>query len=267
MMIRSFVLVTLCLGACNAFTAPSKGHAVVSKNSRLFINTDNNNLPDSGFGAESVPHDQRPVNEYLNLLRAPLFRWASEENGTKGLLVRLGIVYAVSFGLVCWPIAGATYTNEGYFLQKLAAANVGSLALVGILLARLFTGWSYVGARLQGDKIEYEETGWYDGDWETKSKTEKQRDSFVYQQNVAPVVDRLKMTTAAVGSIFLASVIAFNTATSVKPVFDEYNPQMLKQLKYDDKMANAAADMSFGRPTYCNSRYYRAVANGGQGCD
>jgi hypothetical protein len=26
-------------------------------------------------------------------------------------------------------------------------------------------------------------------------------------------------------------------------------------------------EQSNGRPTYCESRYYRAVANGGQGCN
>jgi|JI9StandDraft_2_1071091.scaffolds.fasta_scaffold266005_1 hypothetical protein len=65
--------------------------------------------------------------------------------------------------------------------------------------------------------------------------------------------------------ILQASCIALNVATSMKPVFDEYNPELLKSLSYDEKLAEIAARQSGGRPTYCDNRYYRAVANGGQG--
>jgi hypothetical protein len=57
-------------------------------------------LPETSFGAEVVPEGQRPVNEYLDLVRAPLFGWASEEVGSKGLLTRLVTVYAVTFATV-----------------------------------------------------------------------------------------------------------------------------------------------------------------------
>jgi hypothetical protein len=62
-----------------------------------------------------------------------------------------------------------------------------------------------------------------------------------------------------------ASCVALNLATSAKPIFDEYNPEMLKSLSYDEKLAKVAARQSGGKPTYCDNRYYRAVANGGQG--
>jgi len=56
--------------------------------------------PDTSFGAEVVPEGQRPVNEYLDLLKAPLFGWASEEVGTSGLLTRVAILYAAVFAVV-----------------------------------------------------------------------------------------------------------------------------------------------------------------------
>lgn len=52
------------------------------------------------FGAEVVPEGQRPVNEYLDMKGAPLFGWGSNEVGLEGLLIRLGIVYAITFVLV-----------------------------------------------------------------------------------------------------------------------------------------------------------------------
>ncbi len=55
-----------------------------------------------------------------------------------------------------FPIAGATFTQDGYLLQKIASSNVGTLGLVLVLLIRLYSGWGYAGARLQSKVIEYE---------------------------------------------------------------------------------------------------------------
>jgi len=151
-------------------------------------------------------------------------------------------------------------------LQTLAAANVGAVSVLLVLLVRLFSGWGYVGSRLQSKVIEFEETGWYDGDIELKTEAEKARDMFLYRSDVKPVEDRLKLFAAGIGGLWLASIVGFNVAMSNKPLFDEYNPAMLKTMSYDDKIANVAAQQSGGIPTYCNSRYYRAIANGGQGC-
>jgi len=60
----------------------------------------NANRPETTFGAENVPVEQRPSNEYLNLIRQPTFGWASQESGDSGLAVRLAIIYAAFFGLV-----------------------------------------------------------------------------------------------------------------------------------------------------------------------
>lgn len=222
--------------------------------------------PDTSFGAEVVPEGQRPVNEYLDLLKAPLFGWASEEVGTAGLLTRVAILYAAVFAIVCYPISGATFTQEGFEVQKLASSNLGAITVVVFLLVRLYSGWGYIGSRLKSKAIEYEETGWYDGDIEYKSEAEKQRDRLLYQDNVKPVEDRLKLVSAGAAIAWLLSCASLNIALNAKPVFDEYDPRVLEQLRVNDRLADVAADQSFSRPTYCDSRYYRAIANGGQGC-
>jgi Conserved in the green lineage and diatoms 27 len=220
--------------------------------------------PETSFGSEAVPEAQRPVNEYLDVTNQPLFGWAA--TGTKGLLTRLAIFYSAVFGLVCYPISGATFTQEGYLLQKLAASNVGAMFVICLLMIRLYSGWGYVGQRLSSKVVEYEETGWYDGDWEEKNETELRRDRMLFNSEVKPVVDRLKVFTIGSGGLFLASILSFNVALSAKPMFDQYDPTILERLSYDDKLANSAAINTRGRPAYCDSRYYSAVANGGQGC-
>jgi hypothetical protein len=54
----------------------------------------------TSFGSESVPQEQRPTNEYLNLLQQPLFGWASQETGNIGLFQRLVLSYLAIFSLV-----------------------------------------------------------------------------------------------------------------------------------------------------------------------
>lgn len=123
-----------------------------------------------------------------------------------------------------------------------------------------------MGARLQNPLIEYEETGWFDGDVERKTDAELKRDKFLYNDEVKPVVDRLKTFTLGIASLWVASIVAYNASFQMNPLYDQYNPNNLERLSYDDDLADRAASKSAGRPTYCDSRYYRAVANGGQGC-
>ena len=136
-----------------------------------------------------------------------------------------------------YPISGATFTEEGFLLQKVAASNVGTLGLVVAVLVRLYSGWGYVGARLQSKVIEYEETGWYDGNVEPKPEAELKRDRFLYQSEVKPVVDRLKLITLSACGLWVASCIGLNAAVSMKPVFDEYDPTVLERLRYDGDFA------------------------------
>lgn len=100
--------------------------------------------------------------------------------------------------------------------------------------------------------------GWYDGNVEPKTEPELKRDKFLYQSEVKPAVDRLKLFTVAAGGLWVASCVAFNVAMSVKPLFNEYDPGVLERVRYDEDFANTAAKASGGRPTYCDNRYYRA---------
>jgi hypothetical protein len=104
--------------------------------------------------------EQRPANEYLNLLSAPFFDWANRPSGNVALGVRLGGLYTVLFGAVCWPISGATFTADGYLFHKILSSHIGALGFILIFCLRLYSGWGYVGGRLTSKEIEFEETGW-----------------------------------------------------------------------------------------------------------
>lgn len=277
---RAAVILALAVrGSVNSFSVSTcarvgAGRTTTSRlksiESVLASKRDDGDVPEylpTSFGMDAVPEGQRPVNEFTDLMRAPLFGWASEERGTNGLLFRLVATYVVTFAAVCYPISGATFTQEGFELQKLAASNVGALMLIMLLLLRLYSGWGYVGSRLNSKVVEYEETGWYDGSSEEKSDIVRQRDQFLYQSSVKPVIDRLKLVSLVTSGLFVAACFGFNASMSIRPIFNEYDPRILERVRYDDKLSDIAAKESNGRPTYCDSRYYRAIAGGGQGCD
>jgi Conserved in the green lineage and diatoms 27 len=221
--------------------------------------------PETNFGSENVPEAQRPINEYLDVTNQPFFSWA--ENDMLGLLLRFFIFYAVMFVTICYPISSATFTQDGYLIQKLVSSNVGALFVSLLLLFRIYSGYEYLGQRLSSKVIEYEETGWYDGDVEEKTSTELQRDRMLYSNQVKPVIDRLRVVGIGGTMLFVGSILLLNVALSAKPMFNQYDPDVLQRLSYDDKLADSAAMNTGGKPAYCDSRYYRAVANGGLGCN
>ena len=63
----------------------------------------------------------------------------------------------------------------------------------------------------------------------------------------------------------MSSCLLFNVATSGNPIYTQYDPSMLEKLQYDDQLAGIVSRESNGRQTYYENRYYRAIANGGQG--
>jgi len=243
---RAAVILALAVrGSVNSFSVSTcarvgAGRTTTSRlksiESVLASKRDDGDVPEylpTSFGMDAVPEGQRPVNEFTDLMRAPLFGWASEERGTNGLLFRLVATYVVTFAAVCYPISGATFTQEGFELQKLAASNVGALMLIMLLLLRLYSGWGYVGSRLNSKVVEYEETGWYDGASEEKSDIVRQRDQFLYQSSVKPVIDRLKLVSLVTSGLFVAACFGFNASMSIRPIFNEYDPRILERVRYD----------------------------------
>ncbi len=105
----------------------------------------------------------------------------------------------------------------------------------------------------------------YDGSFEPKTEAEYKRDIFLYKQEVKPAADRLKTITLVCAALWVASCVGLKASYALKPRFNEYDPRVLERVRSDADFAAAAARASGGRPTYCDNRYYRAVANGGQG--
>ena len=61
-----------------------------------------------------------------------------------------------------------------------------------ILLSRQLICWNYILKRLVSENVEYEKSGWYDGDIWEKPISWRQRDLLVAQHEVRPAIKHIK---------------------------------------------------------------------------
>jgi hypothetical protein len=90
-----------------------------------------------------------------------LFDWATIP-GTD-FARKLAFTWAAFFTTMGLPISLFTFSIQKEPLQCLVSASAGSMFIVTVLVWRLYLGWQHVGDRLISATVEYEETGWYDG--------------------------------------------------------------------------------------------------------
>lgn len=135
-----------------------------------------------------VPLEQRPIQEYQDLKASWFYGLAS--TSWIGFLKPLLIMW-----MLCWILAGPI-ANFSFPIQKLplqfSLSGAGlATVLPGLVLIRLYFGWVYIRDRLKTAVIEYEESGWYDGQTWEKTDEILQRDRLIATYEVAPILGRL----------------------------------------------------------------------------
>ncbi|XP_024021831.1 uncharacterized protein ycf36 [Morus notabilis] len=153
-----------------------------------------------------VPLEQQPINEYQSLSTEFPFSWASGDIVEYcSRLVATGASFALFLGL---PVAwfGTVGADSEPFKRLLWAASSGIL-FVTIAVVRMYLGWAYVGNRLLSATVEYEETGWYDGQMWVKTAEVLARDRLLGSFSVKPVLSRLKYTLVTLSVSLLVCIL------------------------------------------------------------
>ncbi|PWA53557.1 hypothetical protein CTI12_AA443450 [Artemisia annua] len=163
-----------------------------------------------------VPQDQQPINEYQSLSTSSPFSWASGdfvEYCSK--LVVIGIGFGLFVGL---PVSWYGSVGVGWELgQRVLGGVCSGLFVVTGVVVRMYLGWAYVGNRLLSATVEYEETGWYDGQLWVKTAEVLARDRLLGSFTVKPVLNRLKNTLVTLAiSLFVSIALLINTESSQK---------------------------------------------------
>ena len=106
-----------------------------------------------------VPKEQQPTNEFLELSNSKIFSLAKTNKKFSLILISIWLVAFLIFLVIS---SGSSYFNT-HIYKYIFLSLFGSLSVPLLITIRLLLGWSHIYRRLTSEKIEYEESGWYDG--------------------------------------------------------------------------------------------------------
>jgi hypothetical protein len=156
-----------------------------------------------------VPRDQRPASQYEELRDGALLSWPGL--GVAPYAVRMTGLFGFFYGVIAYPIACGSYDPNTQFAETCVSALVGASGATAAMALNMYNGWSYVRDRLLSATVEYEETGWYDGQVYVKDPEMLARDRLLGTYTVRPVVEMLRKTLLGCGAVALISLAALRT--------------------------------------------------------
>ena len=83
----------------------------------------------------------------------------------------------------------------------------GSLSIPLLITIRLLLGWKHIYKRLTSEIIEYEESGWYDGQIWIKPIELKEKESLIASIEVKPILKNLTQVTSVIISLILIGIL------------------------------------------------------------
>ncbi|KAF2304346.1 hypothetical protein GH714_030305 [Hevea brasiliensis] len=197
-----------------------------------------------------VPLDQQPINEYQNLSTSFPFSWAADDFIEYSS--RLFVVGAAFVFFVGLPVAWfGSVRPELEPLKPILAALSSGILVVSLAVVRMYLGWAYVGNRLLSATVEYEETGWYDGQIWVKTSEVLARDRLLGSFSVKPVLSRLKYTLLTLAtSLFVCILLFINVGEAQKGPYpsEAAKDRAIPGVYNDDSARSFEPDAFCGEP-------------------
>tara|TARA_B100000963_G_scaffold235968_1_gene206244 strand:- start:6 stop:500 length:495 start_codon:yes stop_codon:yes gene_type:complete len=150
-----------------------------------------------------VPKEQQPTNEFLELSNSTVFALAKTNKKFSIILIAIWLVAFLIFLVIS---SGSTYFNN-YLLKYIFLSFFGSLSIPLLITIRLLLGWSHIYKRLTSEIIEYEESGWYDGQIWIKPVELKEKESLIASIEVKPILKNLTQATSVIISLILIGIL------------------------------------------------------------
>ncbi|KAM3299552.1 hypothetical protein ACQJBY_040845 [Aegilops geniculata] len=196
-----------------------------------------------------VPPEQRPVNEYEALAASQPFSWAAGDLRLYcSRLAFTGAAFALFVGLPVAAFGGRGGAGGDALHLALGATGSGILA-VTLAVVRMYLGWAYVGNRLLSATVEYEETGWYDGQIWVKTPEVLARDRLLGSFSVKPVLNRVKFTLVGLAvSLTLCILLYANTEKPREPLENPAGGRAIPGVYSDAAARSFEPDAFCGEP-------------------
>jgi len=152
-----------------------------------------------------VPKEQQPTNEFIELTKSKIFSWPKSKKSLTSILLKFWIA---TFFLFLVIASGSVYFETSIFKYTLISL-FSSLSVPLLISLRLYLGWNHVFKRLNSEKVEYEESGWYDGQIWIKPLKLKEKESLIASIEVKPILKNLIQITSVILVIALYGILLF----------------------------------------------------------
>tara|TARA_B100000902_G_scaffold32242_1_gene38582 strand:+ start:3453 stop:3947 length:495 start_codon:yes stop_codon:yes gene_type:complete len=152
-----------------------------------------------------VPKDQQPTNEFIELSKSRIFSWPKSK---KSLLFILLKFWAGTFFIFVFISSGSVYF-ETSLARYILLSFFSSLSIPLLFSIRLFLGWNHIFKRLTSEKVEYEESGWYDGQIWIKPVNLKEKESLIALLEVKPILKNLIQIISLIIILGLFGILLF----------------------------------------------------------
>ena len=152
-----------------------------------------------------VPKEQQPTNEFIELSKSIIFSWPKTK---KSLILVLIKFWVGSFVLFLVISSGSVYFKTS-LLKYILLSIFSSLSIPLLISIRLYLGWNHIFKRLTSERVEYEETGWYDGQVWIKPLVLKEKESLIASIEVKPILKNLIQIFSFISILALSGILLF----------------------------------------------------------
>jgi len=150
-----------------------------------------------------VPKGQQPTNEFLELSNSKVFALAKTNKKFSIILISIWLIAFLIFLVIS---SGSTYFDT-YIFKYIFLSFFGSLSVPLLITIRLLLGWNHIYKRLSSERIEYEESGWYDGQIWLKPLELREKESLIASIEVKPILKNLTQVISVIISLILIGIL------------------------------------------------------------
>ena len=151
-----------------------------------------------------VPLQQRPLNEFNSIRNSWIISWPLLE---KSIFYKKLLYSWISIIPISLIISYGSDSLKNNIFDLTIISLTASLLFPILLLTRQWLSWIYIYKRLNSENIEYEESGWYDGQIWEKPIDWRSQDLLIAQHQVKPILTHLKRVISIIATVILTSIL------------------------------------------------------------
>ncbi len=152
-----------------------------------------------------VPKEQQPTNEFIELSKSVIYSLPKSKKSLIFVLIKFWLGTFVLFLI----ISSGSIFFKTFLFKYILLSFFSSLSIPILISIRLFLGWNHVFKRLNSEKVEYEESGWYDGQVWIKPLIVKEKESLIASIEVKPILKNLKQISSILLILALSGILLF----------------------------------------------------------